>query len=112
MASIVELSAKIIKTKLRLTELRNDLAKANSFDEIFITDAIHFQSCFLEEYESQKRDQVTDLLDDVIHMQDTLDENSDGSDRLEFETEVTCLEQHTGVKLHKLLEDHHVRHEA
>ena len=55
MASIEELSAKIVKTEHRLTELRNDLAKANSFDEIFITDAIHFQSCLLEEYESQSK---------------------------------------------------------
>ena len=52
--------------------------------------------------------EIQDLLDDIIHMEDTLDGNSDGSDRLEFETEVTCLEQHTGVKLHKLLEDRHV----
>lgn len=110
MASIVELSAKIVKTEHRLTELRNDLAKANydSLNWVIITDAIYQQSRLLEMYNSQKRDQVTDLLDDIIHMQDTLDENSDGSDRLEFETEVTCLEQHTGVKLHKLLEDHHV----
>lgn len=60
MASIEELSAKIVKTKHRLTELRNDLAKANydSLNWVTITDAVYQQSRLLEEYESQKRDQV------------------------------------------------------
>ena len=52
--------------------------------------------------------EIQEMLDDLIHMEENLDGNSDGSDRIVFETEVTCLEQHTGVKLHKLLEDRHV----
>jgi len=52
----------------------------------------------LEEPTSQE---IQDVLDD-------LDEDSDKPDRIKFETEVICLEQHIGVKLHKLLEDYHV----
>lgn len=47
---------------------------------------------------------IADIIDIINQQADQLD----NSDHRQFLTEVQCLEQHTGIKLHKLLDGYHV----
>ncbi len=52
---------------------------------------------------------VKEIADTISYLQDLESEAYlDPSDRHQFETEVQCLEQHTGMKLRQLLEINNV----
>ena len=52
--------------------------------------------------------EIADTLNYLQEIGDSFDDYPDPSDRHQFETEVQCLEQHTGMKLHQLLEINNV----
>ena len=52
--------------------------------------------------------EIADTLNYLQEIEPSSEEFIDPSDRHQFETEVQCLEQHTGMKLHQLLETHNV----
>ena len=52
--------------------------------------------------------EIADTIRYLQEVEGSFEEYPDPSDRHQFETEVQCLEQHTGMKLHKLLETYNV----
>lgn len=54
------------------------------------------------------QEQIRESLEFIRELLDMPVEETDGSDYLMFQNEVSILETHTGMPLHKLLEDYNV----
>ena len=52
--------------------------------------------------------EIADTISYLQEIESSFEDYPDPSDRHQFQTEVQCLEQHTGMKLHQLLEINNV----